>query len=493
MKQLLCLFLTAILLASAAPAEMRVAALPGQSPLITFRVVFTTGAAYDPPDKPGLAHLTASMLARGGTRQQTYQQILDAMFPMATSISVQVDKEMVAFSGTTHAENLEEYYKLFRAAVLEPGWREDDLKRVKDDTINYLRVTLRDNNEEELAKEVLYNTIYEGHPYGHHNAGTVSSIEKITMADLRKFYAENFTRANLILGIAGGYPQGFLERVKKDFERLPEGSRTSKKLPAPKSPDKSRVLLIEKETRGVAYSIGYPIDVKRGDPDFPALLVAQSWFGQHRNSGGRLFNRMREARGLNYGNYAYIEYFPRGMFQFTPDPNLARQQQIFQIWIRPLEPPTAHFGLRLAMFELNALTQDGLTQEQFEHTREYLTKNANLLMSTKNAELGYAIDSTYYGIPEYAGYLKNALAKLTVEDVNKAIRKHLRPDRVQIVAVTKDAAALKAKLVAGEASPMNYNSPKPDEILKEDKVVEKWDLKVPADRIEIIPVEKVFE
>ncbi|NAW49808.1 hypothetical protein, partial [Salmonella sp. gx-f5] len=78
---------------------------------------------------------------------------------------------------------------------------------------------------------------------------------------------------------------------------------------------------------------------------------------------------IRELRGLNYGDYAYIEYFPRGMFQFTPDPNLARQQQIFQIWIRPVEPQNAHFTLRLALYEFDKLLRDGLTRESFEATR----------------------------------------------------------------------------------------------------------------------------
>ena len=69
-----------------------------------------------------------------------------------------------------------------------------------------------------------------------------------------------------------------------------------------------------------------------------------SYFGQHRSSNSYLYQRLREARGLNYGDYAYIEYFPRGMFLMTPDPNLARQQQIFQIWIRPVEADNGMFA-----------------------------------------------------------------------------------------------------------------------------------------------------
>ena len=215
--------ITLLMAACAAMAQMRITQLPGKSPLITLRIVFTTGSADDPADKPGLAYLTAHMLAEGGTRDLTYRQIVDAMFPMAASIGAQVDKEMSTFHGATHADNLEAYYKLVRAMLLEPGWREDDLRRVKDDAINYLRVGLRGNNDEELGKEVLYQNIYAGTPYGHYSVGTISAIEKITLDDIKSFYRARYTQSNLILGIAGGFSAAFLEGMKKDFRGLPEG------------------------------------------------------------------------------------------------------------------------------------------------------------------------------------------------------------------------------------------------------------------------------
>ena len=70
-----------------------------------------------------------------------------------------------------------------------------------------------------------------------------------------------------------------------------------------------------------------------------------------------------------------------------------------------------------------------------------------MLTKTKNAELGYAIDSLYYGIPDYNSYIKNGIAKLTRDQVNAAIRKHLRADRIQIVAVSANAEQLKQQLV----------------------------------------------
>ena len=471
----------------------KVIALPSQSPLVTFRFVFLTGSASDPADKPGTAALTAAMLSEAGTRGTPYKQILDELFPMAASVSHQTDKEMITFSGATHVDNLEAYYRIFRAMLLDPGWRAEDLTRLRDRTVNALRVSLRGNNDEELGKEVLYQDIYAGHPYGRHNLGAVSAIEKLTAADLQAFYNSHFTRGNLVIGLAGGYPAGFAERVEADFSKLPAGPPAAVALPAPKPVHGIRITMVEKDTRSVAYSLGFPIDVKRGDPDYPALLVMQSYFGQHRSSGGRLFERLRQVRGLNYGDYAYVEYFPRGMFQFEPDPSLARRQQIFQMWIRPVEPPAAHFALRLALFELDRLVKEGLSDEEFERTRRFLLKNVNLLTKTKAAEIGYAIDSQFYGIPDYTTYLKTGLGKLTRDQVNRAIRTHLRTTDLDIVVVAKNCEELKKKLLAGEPSPMTYNSPKPPQVLEEDKTVERWKIDLTPEAVRVVPANTIFE
>jgi zinc protease len=486
--------LAAALVASFAAGAPRVVELPGKSPLVTLRIVFTTGAASDPADKPGLAHLTAEMLGDGGTKGLTYKQIVDAMYPMATSVHVYSDKEMTTFVGETHRDNLEKFYGLMRQMILEPGWRTDDFARIRDDSLNALRVSLRGNNDEELGKEELYNVIYRGgHPYGHEDLGTATALQKMTIADLQAFYREHYTQANLIIGLAGGYPPEFAARVKRDFAALPEGvADRFDHLPAPPALTHNQVTLVRKDTRSVAWSLGYPIDVKRGDPDFPALLLMTSWFGQHRQ-GGRLFVRMREVRGLNYGDYDYIEYFPRGMNRFEPEPDLARHQQIFQIWIRPVESPNAVFSLRLAMFELDRLVKNGIPEDDFEKTRSFLSKYINVLTKTKSSELGYAIDSLYYGIPNYDEYVKSALAKLTAADVNAAIRRHLRADNIEIVGVAKDTDAIQAALLGDTATPPTYNAAKTQDIVDEDKIVERFPLNLRAEDVTVVPVETVFE
>src|SRR3989475_10941299 len=185
---------------TAFPSKLPTVLLPGTSPLVTFRILFMTGSAFDPPGKEGLAALTASMLAQGGTRSMSYDQVVQALYPMASSVNSQVDKEMTVFTGTTHIENLDRYYGLFKDMLLDPGFRPEDFKRLREDAINFLKVSLRESNDEELGKEDLYNVIYAGHPYGHHNAGKITSLEKLTVDDVRNFYRGHYNAANLVLG-----------------------------------------------------------------------------------------------------------------------------------------------------------------------------------------------------------------------------------------------------------------------------------------------------
>ncbi|MDT7543638.1 MAG: zinc protease [Acidobacteriota bacterium] len=467
--------------------------LPSSSPLVTFRLLFMTGSADDPAGKEGLANLTAQMIAGGGSRSMSYDQITEAFYPLATSFGAQVDKEMTVFIGTTHVDNLARYYSIIQQMLLDPGFREDDFTRIKSDAINYLKVSLSESNDEELGKEALYNVIYAGHPYGHNNTGRISSLQSLTIQDVRDFYRRHYTRDSLVLGLAGGYPKDFPARLRADFAKLPAGQMETNNFHAPRLDAGTQVEIIKRDTRSTAISLGFPINVTRADKDYAALALVASYLGQHRSSNSYLYQRLREARGLNYGDYAYIEYFPRGMFQFEPDANLGRQQQIFQIWLRPVPPGQGHFILRAALYEFDKLVRDGLSPEAFEQTREFLTKYSNILTATENARLGYALDSRYYRVGDFNSFMREGLSKLTLADVNRAIKEHLQTNRMRIVIITKDAEALRDSIVANRPSPITYNSPKPQTIMDEDKIIQSYPLNVTADNIRIVPVEQVFQ
>ena len=111
----------------------------------------------------------------------------------------------------------------------------------------------------------------------------------------------------------------------------------------------------------------------------------------------------------------------------------------------------------------------------------------------EQAELGYAIDSKSYGIPDYITYVKQGLAKLTRDQVNAAIRRHLQNRNMQMAIITPNGEEFRKQLLAAEPTPMTYNAPKPQEILDEDKLVEKWNIPLKPENIKLTPVDRVFE
>jgi zinc protease len=474
-------------------ADVEIVELRSSSPLVDVSFVFHTGAAVDPPGKKGLAAITAQMLTEGGSAERTIAEIEEAMYPMAASFEAQVDKEMSVLGGGVHRDNLDAWYSLVIEQLTTPGWRESDLQRVKTQMLNAIRTDLIANNDEELAKELLYSFIYGPlHPYGSLDLGALHDIESITMDDVRGFYERWYTRANVTVGVAGGYDDAFVERLRRDLARLPAGSRLALDVP-PAPPFRGRqALIVQKETPAVAVSFGFPITLRRGDPDWIALWLVNSWLGEHRSSNSHLFQRIREVRGLNYGDYSYIEYFPNGMYLSQPEPNYARQQQIFQVWLRPLRSNNdAHFATRVALFELEKLVRDGMSAEDFEATRKFLDKSVSLLVRTQPARLGYLLDSVWYGIPPFVDYVREGLARLTLEDVNRVAREQLRLDAIKFVYVTKDAADLRERLATEAPSPVEYDPPKP-ELAAEDVAIRSMPLGLSIDTVRVVLADDLF-
>lgn len=464
-------------------------------PTVSFRILFNVGSQNDPPGKEGLAALTATLITEGSTLKRSYEEVLEALYPMAASISEQVDKEMTVFSGRTHVDNLDPYYALFREVLLEPAFTEDDFSRVKNDYLNYVRTSLRYSQDEELGKEVLYEFVFEGTPYAHNEDGHVASLESITVEDVKQFYQTHYTSDNVVIGLGGGFDGGFSRRVKADFQALPAGVPVQVAAPQPAAIQGMHVKIVEKNAASSAISFGFPIAVQRGSREFYALAMATSWLGEHRSGFSHLFDVIREKRGLNYGDYAYIEHFPLGYRRQFPPPNVARRQQIFQIWIRPVPHHARVFAFRAAMRELEDIVENGMTAEEFELTRKFLKGYILHYAPTTTMKLGYALDDKFYGIGEGGHWAKFArmLDELTREEVNAALKKHLNFSNIKVVYITNEAEALKNVLVSNDPTPITYESEMPEEILEEDKEIGAYPLAIKPENVTIVKVEEMFE
>jgi len=484
--------------AAGSGADLRLVTQKSVLPQVEIKLLFNVGSANDPAGKEGLAVLASSMITDAGSKAMRIDEINKALYPMAGYFGSSVDKEMTTLTGSIHRDNWKKFLDISLPQLLAPGFRDEDFARLKDSQINALKQDLRSSNDEELGKEELMNRIYAGTPYGHTPLGTLAGIQSITLDDVRKFIFDHYTRGNLVVGISGSYPDALVTRLRGDLAQLPAGDLVAegKKSLGPIQGHKSDGLSVEivaKDTRATAISLGLPIPVTRDHPDFAALNVARAWLGEHRASNGRLYNRLREIRGLNYGDYAYIEFFTRPGSQFFPGANIARRSQAFEIWIRPVVPANTQMALRIALFELNKMVENGLSEENFQATRDYLMKNVYLMTATQDQRLGYALDSWWYGVPDYTDHMRAQYSKLTRSDVNNAIKKYLSAKNMDVVIVSKDAEALRDLLLKDEVSSIKYDAPKPQDIVDEDKVIGAYKLNLKPENVKIVPMEDVFK
>ena len=286
-----------------------------------------------------------------------------------------------------------------------------------------------------------------------------------------------------------------MARLQSAVRQLPAGERAAPPAIEPPSIEGRSAVLVDKPNADTSISFGFPLDVRRGERDFYALWIANSWLGEHRNQSSHLFNVIRELRGLNYGDYSYIEEFPEGGERSMPPVNVPRRMQLFEVWIRTLPNEQAPFALRAALRELQLLVDEGLTPEEFELTRTFLKKYSLHFAETTDARLGYAMDDRFYGLDQegHLARFRRMMDELTIEDVNAAIKRHWQYDNLKIAIVTGQAEQMRARLASGEPTPITYATPKPAAILEEDRIIEAWPLNLAEERMTTIPVAEAFE
>lgn len=477
---------------AAAPILLPVAS----DPTVSLTIWFQTGSQNDPPGKEGLTQLTASLLAEGAAGERSYEQILAALYPLAASYGARVDKEMTTFSGRVHRDHLGTFLDLFTAAIARPAFTRADFERLKSRQTNTLARSLRFSSDEELGKAALQALAFAGSRYAHPPLGTVQGLAAITLEDVRQFHRQRFNAAHAVIAV-GGCCTGTetTARLAAALESLGCAASPAAPPARPASTEGRRLLLVSKPGADASISFGVPLSVKRGDPDFPALWLAASWLGEHRNPVSHLYQVIRETRGLNYGDYAYVEWFPQGGGRQFPAGNAARGAQLFEVWIRTLPNGNAHFALRAAVRELEKLVNEGMSEADFRAQQAFLSKYSLHYAESVSARLAYRIDDAFYGIGgdgHLAGF-RRAIGALTRDQVNAALKRHVRLDHLRFAIVTGDADGLKQALTTDAPSPITYESPKPQALLDEDKLIAIHPLHLPAANVEVVKVEEIFE
>jgi zinc protease len=497
---LFTLIVTAVVVLPAVAMDVTELKLKNSNKMV-FKVRFNNGSVSDPADKKGLTAATASLMGQGGAGGMGYAEIQDKLHPWAANYGVNVDKQVTTFTFQVPLAFVDEFYPIMKNVILSPDFSDRDFSRTLKQQQNFVDQTVRASSDEDYSKFALEHQLFRGGNMGHLVQGTSDSVKAFTLDDVKAQYQRAFTRHNVSIGIAGNYSDALLARFKSDMAELPDSPFT------PAEPSQARVasgieveIISKQGAFGSAIFTGAPLAITRADDEFAAMMIANSWMGEHRKSYSRLYKKIRETRSMNYGDYSYIEWYSQGgRFQLPPS-GVPRSSNFWSIWIRPVQIANqlreqyteladitighAHFALRLAIREFDLLIEKGMTEEDFEATKTFLRSYTKLYAQSPSQQLGWLMDSRFYGRSDYLAELDALLVAATLDEVNAALRKHWQTKNMFVTIVTdeSEAMALAGSLISNTSSPMSYSdlvkSGLPAEVLAEDDAVAVYPLNV---------------
>ncbi|MEW5806558.1 MAG: pitrilysin family protein [Acidobacteriota bacterium] len=461
-----------------------------QIPVVFFRFVLMSGSADDPQGKEGLASFMANLMRRG-TATYSRSEIEEMLDFIASDLWIHCQKDITVFGGRVLVDNLAKFYSVFSEMLLKPSFPEEEIEKLKVDQIDDIEFIRQ--NDEALVREAFSNFLYQCHPYGHLDAGRIATVKSFTRDHVLNFYEKHFRRGNLLIGLGGDIPDSLIARIREDFAGLPAVDMARKRTQVEK-PERKKVLVIEKEGRAqTQLRIGHPITVTRKDPDYHGLLIANNYLGKHRVSIGRLYNKIREKRGLSYGAYSYIEHFlgSSGPIKL-PRPTLARREQYFAMWTYP-KNENAKFVIKLVLKEMEDLVREGIDDQRLQEAKNYTINNFPFEVETPDRKLGMLLDDEIYGSKDFVENFEENVRKVTSEDIREVVRKHLYPDRVAIAVLVSDGQKFIDEMLSPETNVEYPSGVDPAALENEDRVIERFDLGLEREDFQIVRSSDLFQ
>jgi len=468
---------------------------------VVFKIRFENGSIADPADKKGLTYATASLMTQGGAGGVSYADLQDKMMPWAAFYGAMVDKQVTTFTFQVPVDFVDEFYPLVKNVLLAPDFSEQDFKRVMKAQQNYVDQVVRALSDENYSKFALEDQLFRRGNMQSLKQGTSASVKGISLDDIKTHYRKAFTNNNVTIGIAGNYSDALLGQLKADVAKLPDFEYESVTPSKANTADGIEVEIIAKDGAfGSAIFTGAPLPITRANDEFAALMIANSWMGEHRKSYSRLYQKIRQTRSMNYGDYTYIEWYSAGGSNQLPPSGVPRASNYWSIWIRPVQIASqlksqyqeladvsighAHFALRLALREFDLLIKNGMGEADFEATKTFLRSYTKLYAQSPAQQLGWLMDSRFYGRTDYLAELDSLLKNTTLQQVNAAIRKYWQTENLFVTIVTdaSEAQPLADSLINNTPSPMSYSdlvkSGLPAEVLAEDDEVAVYPLNI---------------
>ncbi|MHC4507285.1 MAG: M16 family metallopeptidase, partial [Planctomycetota bacterium] len=283
------------------PGGSRLVLVPDRSlPIVSVSATLLAGLRQEPAGKVGISAMLAKLMPKG-TRARSGEQLAAEIEGRGGSFGVMSGRNSLSVRVQMLSRDLPTALEFAAEILSEPRLDAGDIEKVRTETLAAIRS--RSEHAWGAAGELLAATLFKGHPYSTPETGTVKTVESITKRDLAAFHEHVARRGNLVLSIVGDFDAGrAAELARSAFGKLPAGE-LGEANPAPASTPAGQTR-VEKALPGSRSAVvlwGFP-GVRMGTKEAYALdIAAEAMAGM----SGRLWNAVREDRGLAYAVGAY--------------------------------------------------------------------------------------------------------------------------------------------------------------------------------------------
>jgi len=411
-------------------------------PLVQLTINIDGGMLFDDISKVGVANLTAELMNKG-TANKTPKQLEEAINKLGASIYIYATQNSIKISASTLARNYQATIDLVTEMLLEPRWDETEFNLAKQGIVSQIKQ--QQTNPGQVANNQMNKLIYgDQHILSNNLLGSLSSVDKVTMTDLRNFYRTKLSPSLTNVHIVGDVAE---QDVINSFANLEDKwLKTSAKLPvitAATMPNKAQVYFYDvPNAKQSQLRIGYPT-INAVHKDYYSAQVMNYILGGG-SFASKLTQELREGKGYTYGvRSSFSGDNVSGEFLISSGVRSNVTLEAIEL-IKTL----------VEQYQTDFNEKDLATTQSF-----YLKSNARKF-ETFNAKLAILQDMSKYDLPaNYVLERAELVEGLTLDSVKALAGEYLRPENM-IYLVVGDAKTQLPRLKAlglGEPVLLNNN------------------------------------
>ncbi len=374
-------------------------------PILNLQLVFKNSGYIQDGNSSGLASMSAKLLNEG-TKKLGSTKFAQNLENNAISIQAHTGFETFVIETSSIKEVHKKALNFLKDLLQDPNYEEKVLEKIKTLKIGSLK--RKENDFDYIASKNLKKVLFKDTPLENTSSGTIESISKIQLDEIKKFLSNTLDLNNLIIVVGGDFEfNEIISQIKKVVNNFSKNSKNS--LKTIKVSNKALTKSIQKETQQAYIYFGSPYYANVKDEDLHMSKVASFILGGS-GFGSRMMEEIRVKRGLAYSAYSYV--------------SINKSNSYFTGHLQT-KLESANEAKKLVQKLVDEFVKNGVTQEELDSAKKFILGSEPLRTETLSQRLHRAFNLYYRGLEQ--DYSKKNLEKiknLKLEDLNKYIKSH---------------------------------------------------------------------